>query len=226
MLFRIFLKNISAELSLTDDYYNYLVRTLRLQAGDLFEIVNGLPEVHVFKIITADKKKLQAEFVEKYPENNEPAVKLTLIQPLLKGEKLDYVLQKSTELGVSNFLLYQAERSSIKITEQNKKLLRWQKIIEAAVCQSRRSFLPELKLYNGLAALLPKMSIPLYFAAPTAAANPNFVVNELAVVVGPESGFSEEESALLQKSGQAVSLGKTTLRTETASVALCAKILI
>ncbi len=226
MLFRIFLKNAPAELSLVDEYYNYLIRTLRLQTGALFEVVGGLPEVSVFKITGTDKKKLQAEFVEKYLENNEPSIKLTLIQPLLKAEKLEYVLQKVTELGVSSICLYQAERSPVKILEQEKKLIRWQKIIEAAVCQSRRSFLPKIEFYNGLALLLPKVKVPLYYAAPAAAAKFSLAVNELAAVIGPESGFSEKESALLAKSGQAFSLGKTTLRTETASVALCAKILI
>lgn len=226
MLFRIFCNQPKDELFLTEDNYNYLVRTLRLHQDDLFEVVNGTTEIHVFKITEITKKHLQAKLSEKYFENNDPAIKLTLIQPLLKNEKLEYVLQKCTEIGVCKFLLYHADRSPVKIGEEEKKILRWQKIIEAAVCQSRRSSLPAIEIYNSLAELLPQVKTPLYFA--NVDAEEKFKVQEadLVVVIGPEAGFSEQEEALLKNAGQPLSLGKTTLRTETASVALSAKVLI
>jgi 16S rRNA (uracil1498-N3)-methyltransferase len=137
---------------------------------------------------------------------------------------LDLVLQKATELGVMDFALYSGETSPIKIKNLEHKQERWQKIIESAVCQCRRTSMPKITIYPSLAEVINKNK-NIYFAD-VAAPKGIPAVNEMTLVIGPESGFSQKELDLLQEKATGFSVGSTVLRTETAAIGITARILL
>ena len=221
MLFRIY-RPLSAELRLDGEDLAYLTKVLRLQAGDCFESAQET-RIGVYKIKNIEKKSLSAVLQNEYTENNEPQRKLHLVLPLLKSDKLDYVLQKATEIGVYKFWLYGSEKSPVKFSKGDSKTDRWRKIIVSAVCQSRRNHLPEIEKI-ALNELSGKFSA-VYYAHPAAEKGfPDFP-DEAALVIGPESGFSPAELNYLAVNGQAFSLGGRILRAETAAVAIAARVL-
>lgn len=228
MLFRVYVKDPQKILTLHGDDHNYLHKVLRLQEESQFEVVSGGPEIKVYRIKNIDKESLLAEIETSYLEDNESPLKITIAQALPKGDKLEYVLQKCTELGVNEFVLFEADRSPVKLNKLDNKMLRWQSILKSAVCQSRRNALPMIKTYTSLQEFLKVNKLPLFFGEPGSAKNISEIKDSgaLVFVVGPESGFAPAELALLQKYGEALSLGKRILRTETAAIAVCAKLLL
>ncbi|MDR1452732.1 MAG: 16S rRNA (uracil(1498)-N(3))-methyltransferase [Candidatus Margulisbacteria bacterium] len=220
MLFRVYLPLESA-LRLTGEEFEYLIRVLRLRAGDFFESVQE-QRIGVYQIENITRRFLTAKLHKEYAENNEPAKKLHLILPLLKNDKMTYVLQKAAEIGVYKFWLYESENSPLRFADH--KFERWQKIIVSAVCQSRRNHLPEIEKI-GLRDLTGKFR-NIYYAHPAAEKSwPDFA-DESALVSGPESGFSAGELNYLAASARAFSLGGRILRAETAAVASAARILL
>ena len=220
MLFRIYCPLLK-ELRLSGEDFAYLTKVLRLRDGDLFEAVQET-RLGVYKITAIGKGFLTAQLQNEYTENNEPTKKLHLVLPLLKSDKLDYVLQKATEIGVCKFWLYESEKSPLRFA--GNKIERWQKIIQSAVCQSRRNHLPEVEKI-ALNELTSKFKT-IFYAHPSAEKGLPEFPTDAALVVGPESGFSERELNLLAVTGQAFSLGGRILRAETAAVAIPAAILL
>lgn len=224
MLFRIFLTDTPENLTLTTEQAQYLSGVLRLNVGQCFEVIDGTPQVTVYMINDIQKKQVIAHKERTYNEQHEPKVKLTLAQALLHPDKMDLILQKATELGVSEFALYAGETSPIKVKNLEHKQERWQKIIESAVCQCRRTSIPQVKVYNNLPELLAKHQ-NIYYAEPAA---PKGIpaINTMTLVIGPESGFSEKEIQVLQEKAKGFSVGTTVLRTETAAIGITARILL
>ena len=222
MLFRI-CRRPAARLRVDGEDFTYLTKVLRLQTGDCFETVQET-RIGVYKIENIEKKSLTAKLQNEYAENNEPQKKLHLVLPLLKSDKLDYVLQKATEIGVYKFWLYESEKSPVKFGKGDNKTDRWQKIIVSAVCQSRRNHLPEIEKI-ALNELTGKFK-NIFYAHPAAEKYfPDFPA-EAALVIGPESGFSPAELNYLAVNGTAFSLGGRILRAETAAVAIAARALL
>jgi len=222
MLFRIY-HAPDPVLTLTGEDFKYLAGVLRLQAGDLFETASE-QKIGIYKIGKIGKNSLTAILQNEYIENNEPEKKMHLVLPLLKSDKLDYVLQKATELGVYKFWLYESERSPVKFGKGENKTERWRKIIVSSVCQSRRNHLPEIEKI-ALNELSGKFSA-VYYAHPAAEKHLSDFPDNAALVIGPESGFSPAELNYLAVNGQAFSLGGRILRAETAAVAIAARALL
>ena len=221
MLFRI-CHILLPELALTGENFDYLTKVLRLQVNALFEAI-AEEKIGVYKIEKISKNSLTAVLQSEYTENNEPEKKLHLVLPLLKSDKLEYVLQKATEIGVYKFWLYEADTSAVKFGKDNK-FERWQKIIASAVCQSRRNHVPEIEKIK-LAELSGKFK-EIYYAHPAAEKHMPDFIDGSALIIGPESGFSPTELNYLAVNGQAFSLGGRILRAETAAVAIAARVLL
>ncbi len=227
MLFRIYQPEITSEIALTQEAAHYLTNVLKLKLNDHFEVLDGRGQIGVYQIEESSKKHLRATLGHKYSENNEPAIKLTIAQALPKADKLEYILQKCTEIGVAEFILYEADKSPVKANNSANKLARWQKIIEAAVCQSRRSSLPAISIQKNISEVLNYKG-KIYFADLLPGAIPLGQIQDRAclLIIGPESGFSEAEQKHLLRKATAVSLGRTVLRTETSALAAAARILL
>ncbi len=204
----------------------HLQTVLRLQPGDKIELFNGVGQLATS--ILKENSEVELLDVVNYPP---PSCSLTLIQGLPKGDKLELILQKGTELGVNQFYLTAMERSvgQLKSDRKQKRLERWQKIIQEAARQSRQYHLPQLVTDTSLPHVLSTIKADLKLllweesTTPLREVLPQLLPQRIAVLVGPEGGVSQQEVDQARAEGyQAVSLGPRILRTETAGLAIMA----
>ena len=202
----------------------HLQTVLRLQSGEKIQLFNGLGQLATS--ILKENSEVELVDVVNYPL---PACPLTLIQGLPKGDKLELILQKGTELGVNQFYLTAMERSVglLKSDRRQKRLERWQKIIQEAARQSRQYHLPQLKVDTSLPDVLSSVKADLKLLLWEEGTMPLQDVlsqqspRQVAVLVGPEGGVSQQEAEQAIAQGfQAVRLGPRILRTETAGLAI------
>ncbi len=211
-------------LPLTDELRKHLCVVLRMVPGEKVEFFNGYGQVAT--AVLRDEYCVELFDVVTRPA---PQCSLTLIQGLPKGDKLELVLQKGTELGVNSFYLTAMERSvsQLKADRKQKRLERWQKIVQEAARQCRQYYLPELTADVTLAETLSAVDADVKLllweesARPLSEVLPQKAPQRIAVIVGPEGGVSPREAAQAEANGyQAVSLGPRILRTETAGLAI------
>ena len=166
--------------------------------------------------------------VEELEENNELDIELVVVCSLVKEQKMDLILQKLTELGVSKIIPLKTERSIVKIDEkrENKKLVRWQAICKEASEQAKRNRVPIVTdVYTMKDLIKEESDIKLLCSVNE---KNNFINNylqnyencaKMIVVIGPEGGFSDKEEEFLVSNGyDRVSLGNRVLRVETATI--------
>jgi 16S rRNA (uracil1498-N3)-methyltransferase len=229
------LRFINNRISITGEKARYLTSVLRCRKGDDLIVLGGGADYFKTTIVKIGRQEVVAELIEKFLCNLEPPVRIVLAQALLKGEKMDLVIQKTTELGVTEILPVITSRSQLRET---RKLSRWRKIAEEASRQSGRSVIPVVhepaqfgSIFSVHAALFNKglmfyeqdcMKLSEAVEALNQALNtavPSFTKRGLLVVIGPEGGFTTEEIALAGEKGLfIVSLGQRILRAETASI--------
>lgn len=222
---RYFVNNCSNNIfTLSKDETYHLTKVMRVAINDLVEIVYD-NNLYLSKIIQLEPL-IRCEIVEKIITKDKNIPKVTLVQSIVKDNKLEYILQKSTELGVEEIIIYKSTRSIVKINENDKKLDRWNKIIREASEQSKRISVPILDKIVDLKELV-KLEYDYKFLS-TVNNNTNFIKQELhnidinatiLFVVGPEGGFTDEEEKYMIDNGfKPISLGDNVLRTETASL--------
>ena len=216
-------------ISIAAEKAHYLVSVLRCKKGDDLIIFNGQGKCFRTAVVKAEKKEVVAEVREEFPCNYEPPMHITLVQSLLKGEKMDLVVQKTTELGVTEILPVMSERSQVKDT---RKIVRWRKIAEEASRQSGRNIVPAVhEPVHFRDFLVSQDGKGVIFSEEEgmklseAVSSLGLHTHSLVIVIGPEGGFSEEEVIFAQEKGfLAVSLGKRILRAETAAISAVALI--
>ena len=210
--------------TLPERLVNHLTRVLRLPAGTRIELFDG--QGRVAAAVLRDAASADIETVTSCPA---PSCRLTLIQGLPKGDKLELILQKGTELGVNRFCLVEMERSVGRLpgAKQARRLERWQRIVEEAARQCRQFHLPQLCVGDSFAAALAgrdaALKIMLWEEQGTSLTPvlPAVAPAEAVVVVGPEGGISRNEVEQAENLGyQPVGLGPRILRTETAGLAV------
>lgn len=208
------------------DVMRHLRTVLRLSPGAECEFLDGAGRIARALILEGAQARILS--VLQAPE---AACSLCLIQGLPKGEKLELVLQKGTELGVNHFLPTQMERSvgRLKADREQKRLGRWEKIIQEAARQSGQPYLPQLQLKHDLESAVAAVDADLKLllweesGQPLNQALPEERPQRIAVIVGPEGGITSKEAQLAQMSGyRPVSVGPRILRTETAGLAIMA----
>ncbi len=210
---------------------------LRLQPGDEIVVLDNSGMAWSVRLTEVSKNRARGEIIEQQPARSEPTVHLTLYQGTLKGQKFEWVLQKGTELGVSCFVPTICHRSVVDKAEALfKKQERWRRIIQEAVEQSGRGKLPMLAEAMSFDKSLAQAKtqhdlIIMPWEAAAGDSSLKAVLNEhqtgsIAVFIGPEGGFSDEEAALASEAGaHLVKLGPRILRAETAGLAVCSAIL-
>ena len=221
------------------DITHQILHVLRLEAGDEVYVLNNRGNAyHVRLVVEVDAGHLLGEIVSSGEVESEPAVKIGLCFALTNRDKVELILQKATEVGVSAFYPFISERCLVQTTDlPMKKFTRWERIIREAAEQSGRGLLPKLhkpmKLEDCAQSLSVeyKQILAAWEEAERSSENRlrevlNGSCDRLALFVGPEGGFSHEEIETIQRyGGEVVSLGKRILRMETAAIVFPALVL-
>lgn len=210
---------------------HHLTRVLRVEPGQQFEISDN-HTVYLAEVESARKDMVSFAVGEKV-EAVEPAVHTTILASLIRFERLEWLLEKATELGVERVVPVRAERSERGLEQAvGKRMSRWNRIVREASEQSRRARLPEIGTAVALAEGI-KMEADYRYALEEAVAPPLLPVipehrqagESVALLVGPEGGWTDRERELIVSAGwRSVSLGPQILRAETAAIAALAVI--
>ncbi|MCQ2482537.1 MAG: 16S rRNA (uracil(1498)-N(3))-methyltransferase [Clostridia bacterium] len=227
--------SVGDEYEITGEDARYLSGVLRMRTGEQLTIVNQNRDEYLCEVIGFDKKSVTVSVVNRNINASEPPFKAVLYQSVSKGERMDYTIQKSVELGVSEIVPVFSERCVVRQENgKSSKLERWQKIAEEAARQSGRG-------------IVPVISEPLSFDTAIKRAGDGDVTlfaweeekdkslkqllhefharlgeqNELPIInifIGPEGGYSSEEAVKAENEGfTPVTLGPRILRTESAA---------
>lgn len=216
---------LGSEIELNDDAANHVGRVLRLREGAELALFCGNNMLYQATICAASKKNVSVKITAETPANRESPLAIHLAQGISRGERMDFVLQKSVELGVTSITPLFTERCTVKLQGERlaKKQEQWQRIVISACEQSGRNFVPEVRPALSLADwLAQEASGPRLMLEPTAVDSfatlkPN---TAFEILIGPEGGFSDQEVSFChQHDCQGVQMGPRILRTETAALA-------
>lgn len=217
-------------ISIVGEKARYLISVIRCKKGDELTIFDGKGTCFRTRIEKAGRKEVVARVIETFSSDTESPLHIILIQGLIKGEKMDFVVQRTTELGVKEIIPAITERCQVRGT---KKLDRWRKIAEEASRQSGRSAIPVIYEPVDLRSIFTayisqeKLNGFIFYKeggkSLSQAMQQNRIHNEsspVQIFIGPEGGFAREEIALAREKGlSVVSFGKRILRAETAAIA-------
>ena len=216
---------------LPEDAAHHAVHVLRLRLGDEVVLFNGRGGEYAGRIAAMDRLRVTVDVLQHLPLERESPLAVTLVQGVSAGEKMDFTVQKATELGVAALQPVLGARSTGRISGERAELKRahWRRVAIAACEQCGRNRIPEV---------LPVLALAEYCRVPTAGGMRLLLsppaqlgLREAAVRLdgaatlasGPEAGFIAEEEAMLVEAGFVpVRLGPRVLRTETAAIAALA----
>lgn len=217
--------------ALPEQAAGHLVRVLRLADGDACVLFNGDGHDHDARLLECGKRGARAEIIARREIANESPLAITLLQGIARGEKMDLILQKATELGVAAIVPVHSERSEVRLegARAEKRLAHWRGVVVSSCEQSGRARVPDVAAPLPLAQALARPGLPgsrfhlspLAEAGITALAMPDD--GRLLVAVGPEGGWSPRDLQALESAGsRGRRLGPRILRTETAGLAAIA----
>jgi 16S rRNA (uracil1498-N3)-methyltransferase len=219
---------------ITGDDVRHIGLVLRMKAGEELLLADGTGLEYTVRIADTSKTAVSAEITNQ-SKKEIPSPRITLCQGLPKSDKMDFIVQKATELGVSGIVPLATERTIVKIRDEEKRISRWQKIAREAAMQSSRLDIPKIApvvvFKDFLRTQNSELSTLLLFPWEEGTEPIKKILTEnpaaknVIVLIGPEGGFSPAEAALAKSRGfHAVSLGPNILRTETAAVAVLSMI--
>ena len=216
-------------LSLPDSVVRHL-QVLRLKNSDEIVLFNGNGYSYPAQLLSLEKRSATVQITEQRPSENESPLNITLIQAVSSGERMDFTLQKSVELGVNLIQPVISERCVVRLNGERaeKRVARWQEIVISACEQSGRNILPTvLPIISFTEAIqsTAKSDLKLLMSLNHAQslANISSAPQRVTFMIGPEGGWStQEENQAFAAGFQSITLGKRVLRTETASLAAIA----
>jgi 16S rRNA (uracil1498-N3)-methyltransferase len=205
---------------------NHIMRVLRLRDGDALTLFDGHGGEYGARITGFRKDSVQVEVREHRDIGRESGLNLTLAQGISRGERMDWVMQKATELGVARIVPVITERTMVKLDERQsvRKVEHWRGIVIAACEQSGRNRVPEVATPCAFHEVLGKDESAgrKLLLSPTGQLNARelALTGPATLLVGPEGGLSPEEQELAIGAGfEQVRMGPRILRTETAAIA-------
>jgi 16S rRNA (uracil1498-N3)-methyltransferase len=214
-----------SQIALSEDAANHVGRVLRMGAGQAIQLFDGSNQVFEAEIIQADKKSVRVNVLSAETDDRESPLHIHLGQVMSRGEKMEFTIQKSIELGVSLITPLFSERCGVKLDAErlNKKLQQWQKIAVAACEQSGRNVIPEIRPAMDLEAWCAEEDQGLRLNLhPRASASINTLpqpVERVRLLIGPEGGLSADEIAMTARYAFTdILLGPRVLRTETTAL--------
>jgi 16S rRNA (uracil1498-N3)-methyltransferase len=221
-------------IAVTGDDLRHIRTVLRKQPGDLLMLLDGRGMEYIVRIATMERSEIDTEIVERR-KRELSTVRVTLGQGLPKTDKMDFIVQKATELGVSSLAPLITERTIVKVKDEEKRGERWRKIAREAAMQSGRPDIPKVETilpFGDYIRTLDPGPLPLLLFPWEEGTVPIKQVlrqtpgaQNIVVLIGPEGGFSQDEADAAKGKGfHLVSLGPNILRTETAAVAVLSMI--
>lgn len=222
---------------LPDHAAHQLARVLRSRPGDTIAVLDNSGTEYIVRLDAVSAHSASGIICDQYQGSGEPRLQITLYQGLLKSDKLEYVLQKATELGVQCFVPFICERTIRRNIPTPGRTERWQRIIREAAEQSGRCKLPELKSAVDFSQAVDSINEPAVLAwecerttglrqALThlkARHNEGDVIQRISIIIGSEGGLTDAEAAYANTHGiTSVSLGSRILRADTAGIAAIA----
>lgn len=215
---------INKNLELSKDDYHHIKNVMRMKKEDIIEIVH---DETIYECIINSLNPISYIVSKKYKQNNND-IKIISAFALIKEQRLDYLFQKGTEVGIDTFIPVTFNRSIIKIDDSKKqnKINRWNKICKEASEQSFRVKIPEIYNVKTIKDLINiEADLKLLLSVNEKTKNIKKLLHNknncdtILIVTGPEGGFDEKEERLLIENGFiSVSLGDNVLRSETAPV--------
>ncbi len=219
---------------ITGSDVNHIKNVLRYRVGGILSICDDVQNEYTSEIelISNERIVLRILGMETEKTNMNDNTHFTLFQSLIKSDKMDWVVQKSVELGINTIVPIITDRTIIRLDEKTaeKKVIRWQKIVEGAAKQSGRNSIPDIKppekfenifKYN---KKFDKIILP-YENEETNTIKvlfnkfKNENIRKVGIIIGPEGGFAEQEVQVARQAGcEVISLGSNILRSETAAL--------
>ena len=210
---------------------NHIKNVLRMKTGETILISDGSNREYVCEIASLEDERVVANIVDINGQSRELPIKVTLFQALPKGDKMETVIQKVTELGGYKFVPMSTKRCVVKLDEKKavNKTKRWNAIAESAAKQSKRGIIPKVNIpVNFATAIEMAKEMDMVIIAYEEAENMEQTRKifekiqkgmNIGVFIGSEGGFSKEEVEKVKEIGaKEITLGKRILRTETAGM--------
>ncbi len=216
------------EVTLSDSVFQHAAKVLRMQLGDRLCLFNGDGFDYQAEVSYVDKRQMRAIIIESSPNTRDSLLKIEIGQAISRGERMDYAIQKTTELGCSKISPLFTERCEVRLSSerQDKRQRHWQQTAISACEQSLRNTPPEVAMPVTLEAWLKdcdadlKLVLHPHQEAPLETYQ---TPKSVALLIGPEGGLTDEEIELALNYGfKRLRIGPRVMRTETAPVAACA----
>jgi len=234
-------ENISKNIAkIVGEDVKHMKNVLRLSQNDIIIVCDEDGKNYEAKIISIDREEIETSILRELDNTTEPNINITIFQCLPKSDKMELIIQKCTELGVTEYTPVRSENIVVNLdnSKAEKKIQRWQKIAEEAAKQSKRSRIPKINSIidlneikdcifdkdlvllayekedgNGIKEVLSKLD--------------HSVIKDVAIIIGAEGGFTEDEVDNLKQISnlKSISLGPRILRTETAGIVLAGIVL-
>jgi len=218
-----------AEAQLDDNAAQHVGRVLRMQPGQALNLFNGDGQDYPALIASASKKNVTVQVQQPTANSSESALEIVLGQTLSKGDRMDYAVQKATEMGVTQIVPLSTERCDVRLKgdREDKRLSHWQSVAISAAEQCGRARVPDILPVMNITEWLEysqRCDVRLVLHHRTEQSLDSLAKpNSVALMIGPEGGLSADEIAQAEKFGfLPVALGPRVLRTETAPVAAMA----
>lgn len=223
----IFTRDEREYINILGDDAHHISRSLRMAAGEKIEVCDFNSMVYTCELTEFNDGGVIARVVDKNLADSEPKHKITLYQALCKGEKMETIVQKTTECGVSKIVPFRSEFCVVKLDSNDgkKKTERWRKIAESAAKQSGRGIIPAVSEPLDFKIAIEeatKASLTIFCNERETEKTLKSVLlakdyDDISVIIGSEGGFSQKEADYISNKGaKSVTLGKRILRCETA----------
>lgn len=218
---------LDTEIELSEDVFGHAIRVLRLPVGEQIILFNGDGCDYIAELSQINKKTAFANIVTQLPLTNESPLNIHLGQAISRGDRMDFTLQKSVELGVNSITPLFTERCGVKLNPERleKKRQQWQKIVNSACEQSGRAVVPEVRQPITLIDWLKQqdsdtLCLNLHPRAEHSIMTlPHPKVTKVSLLIGSEGGLTSDEINQASDHGFVeVLLGPRVLRTETAAL--------
>ncbi|SHE65193.1 16S rRNA (uracil1498-N3)-methyltransferase [Seinonella peptonophila] len=219
---------VNSHIVIVGDDVHHIKNVMRFQPGDQIICCDEQGADYLAMIETIQPSQIRLNILNQSPSMGEPHTEVVLWQSIPKGDRWDWILQKSTELGVKRIVPVISERTIVKIDNRKleKKQSRWQRIVKEAAEQSHRGMIPLVESVYHFNDLLSALSNQPAWIAYEQGGNSfyqslkAYPKGEIHLIIGPEGGFTRQEIERAKQAGiKPVTLGKRILRTETAAIA-------